>query len=500
MLGGLGLAWPQAGSKQGTTGPEAKAASQSPAASGTMTFWVRDVHSHYSLPAVIKGEGPKSFSVTTDAKGRGKIDLPAGEYRLEISASGHASLRTHYLVEPGKTTKAGAFLEWLTVPEEESTEVLEPLVRAGYTLLHEYVVDADTGEPLSGVKVRFVNAGVETETDSKGHFCLSVATPEPENPGGIGTDTLMYEKPGYKTIILRNFGIDDDEMGPVAIDMRKGKGVIDEDATHRLMRKESDNQGGAVLAAGSGTLELRVRDVVTGYDVRATIKLQGPETLALQTDDEGHLTREIPAGAYQVLVTASGYKVRKARLGIGTGTLNYTVIMDPELLPEEERPDAIQSRMRPGYTLFHGYVEDDDTGKPLPGVTVRFVNAGVETETDSKGHFFLSVPTPEPENPDWMGTDTLIYQKSGYKTVILENFGVASEAMGPTGVALEKGKGVIKTDATHKLMRKEGARPEEEPQSAAPGGMSLSPELWQWLGGPGSAFSASATTNLAAAQ
>lgn len=256
----------------------------------------------------------------------------------------------------------------------------------------------------------------------------------------------------------------------------------------------------SVLGAASGTLELRVRDVVTGYNVRATIKLQGPETLALQTDDEGRLTREIPAGEYQVLVTASGYKVRKARLGIGTGTLNYTVMMDPELLPEEERPDAIQSRMRPGYTLFHGYVEDDDTGKPLPGVTVRFVNAGVEVETDSKGHFFLSVPTPEPENPDWMGTDTLIYQKSGYKTVILENFGVATEAMGPTGVALEKGKGVIKTDATHKLMRKEGARPEEEPQSAAPGGMSLSPELWQWLGGPGSAFPASATTNLAAAQ
>jgi hypothetical protein len=241
-LESMGLAWPQAGPKEGTNAADAKAAAQGPLASGTMTFWVRDSRCHYSLQAVIKGEGPESFSVTTDAKGRGKIDLPAGEYRLEISASGHTSLRTHYLVEPGKTTKAGAFLDWLTVPEEESTEALNPLLRPGYTLLHEYIVDAETGEPLSGVKVRLVNAGVETQTDSKGHFTLSFPTPQPEIPGGIPTDTLIYEKPGYKTIVVRNFGIDPEEEGGNAVDLQKGKGVVERDGTHALMRKESQNE------------------------------------------------------------------------------------------------------------------------------------------------------------------------------------------------------------------------------------------------------------------
>jgi hypothetical protein len=146
-------------------------------------------------------------------------------------------MRTHYSVEPGKTMSAGAFLDSLTLPEEESPAVLDPLLRPGHTLLHEYVLDAETGRPLSGVKVCFVNAGVEAKTDSKGHFLLSVPTPEPENPDGIGSDTLMYEKAGYKTIIIRNFGIASEEMGGTGIDMQKGRGVIETDGTHKLMRK-----------------------------------------------------------------------------------------------------------------------------------------------------------------------------------------------------------------------------------------------------------------------
>jgi hypothetical protein len=212
------------------------------AATGTLELRIRDSRNHHPVHAVIKGDGPSPFSLETDAKGYGTIELPIGDYRLEISASGYASLRTHYLVESGKTTRAGAFLDPQTVPGEESRAVLDPLLRAGYTLLHEYVVDADTGEPLRGVTVRLANAGLETKTDSKGHYVLSVPTPKPENPGGLGTDTLIYEKPGYKTIIFRNFGIGSAEMGPVAVDMTKGTGVIDEDATHPLMREQSENQ------------------------------------------------------------------------------------------------------------------------------------------------------------------------------------------------------------------------------------------------------------------
>ena len=245
----------------------------------------------------------------------------------------------------------------------------------------------------------------------------------------------------------------------------------------------------SAFSAATGTLRLRVRDVVTDYNVRATIKLEGPESVAVKTDDYGRVTREMPAGNYRVVVSATGYEVRRAHLEIGSGrTLDFTVEMDALKPPEEESPEAINARIRAGYTLLHGYVEDDDSGRPLPAAIVRASNAGAETETDWKGHFYLSIPTPEPHNPYWMGTDTLIVEKAGYKTDIRENFGIAGEAMGPANCGLEKGKGTIKTNAIHKLMRKEGADVQEEPQSAGPGRPSLSVELQKWLGSRGTPF------------
>ena len=54
----------------------------------------------------------------------------------------------------------------------------------------------------------------------------------------MGTGTLILEKRGYKTIVLRNFGVADKEMGPAANELVKGSGVIERDATHKLIRNQ----------------------------------------------------------------------------------------------------------------------------------------------------------------------------------------------------------------------------------------------------------------------
>ncbi len=209
----------------------------SAADTGTMQLRVRDSHTHFPIHALVQGWGPKAFSVATDDRGYGRIVLPAGEYQLQISSPDYATLSTHYSVEPRKITKAGAFIDPISLPHEESSEVLDSLAQPGHTLLHEYVLDQETGRPLSGVKVWLVHAGVETRTDSKGHFCLLVPTPVPDFPGGIGSDTLMYEKSGYKTIVMKNLAVGSEEMGGTGIDMERGHGVIKIDSTHKLMRK-----------------------------------------------------------------------------------------------------------------------------------------------------------------------------------------------------------------------------------------------------------------------
>lgn len=209
----------------------------SAADTGVLQLRIRDSHTGFIVHAVIEGSGPKSFSVSTDDRGYGRVALPPGEYQLRISATDYSMMSTHFPVESGKTTKAGAFLDPLLLPAEESQAVLDSLSRPGHTLLHEYVFDAVTGKPLQGVKVRFVLAGVQSRTDAKGHFYLLVPTPPPDFPGGLGTDTLVYEKSGYKTIVMKHMGLGGSEMGGGGIDMKNGEGKIVIDATHKLMRK-----------------------------------------------------------------------------------------------------------------------------------------------------------------------------------------------------------------------------------------------------------------------
>ena len=152
-------------------------------------------------------------------------------------------------------------------------------------------------------------------------------------------------------------------------------------------------------------------------------------------------------------ISAPGYNVMTTHYPVRLGRNRLGIMMDPKSLQASEQAEAIQSQMRPGFTLLHGFTVDEKTGHPISGVEVRFVHARAHTKSDSSGHYLFLVPTPQPEFPGGMGKDTLTFTKSGYKTMVFENFGIASEAMG-VPQDIERGQGVIKSDATHKLMRR----------------------------------------------
>ena len=209
------------------------------AQTGTLGIAVRDVNTHYGLQADVRLQGPDQVSIHTDDQGRASVPLTPGEYGIEVSALGYKPSRTHYLVSSEGNLPFTIMLEPVNLPPEETSEALKPEIRPDFTLLHGYVVDAQTGKPVFHVKVSFLHADVSTYTDAKGHYLLSVPTPEPENPGGMGTDTLTYEKPGYKTLTFTNFGVAGDEMGGSGIELEKGAGIVKQDATHKLMRDDT---------------------------------------------------------------------------------------------------------------------------------------------------------------------------------------------------------------------------------------------------------------------
>ena len=253
-------------------------------------------------------------------------------------------------------------------------------------------------------------------------------------------------------------------------------------------------------AAETGILQLEVRDAVTHYAVQSRISLEGPKQLFAQTDPNGRVHLTLAPGEYRIEVSATGYKALRTHSKVALGrNLPLTIMLDRESPPDEERPDIIAQNVRPGFTLLHGFVVDSDSGKPLSGATVRLVTAGVETQTDSRGHYFLSAPTTEPVIQGTMGTDTLVFEKSGYKSIIFNNFGITGEEMGGSAVDLERGQGVIKRDAKHKLMQEPGAAA-VEPQSSPLQTPAISDDLYRWLGVSGEALGPSGTLNAGSAQ
>jgi len=217
--------------------------------------------------------------------------------------------------------------------------------------------------------------------------------------------------------------------------------------------------------ADTGSLQLSLRDVITGYAVIGTVSFNGPQQLTVPTDENGNLTVTLQTGDYIIQTSPQGYSSFTTHYNIeSSANPPMTLMLDSSGLPEDERSQQLASELRAGSTLLHGYVVDSKTAKPIAGVRVRLANAHVETRTNPQGHYDLSVSTPGEVSPEKMGTDTLEFEKTGYDEVVIQNFGIAGEAMRLPPLYLDQGGAVIYRDGRHKLLG-EGL---DEPESASP--------------------------------
>ena len=240
-----------------------------------------------------------------------------------------------------------------------------------------------------------------------------------------------------------------------------------------------------VSHADTGSLQLSLRDFITGYAVVGTVTFNGPQQLTVPTDENGNLFVELQTGQYIIQASAQGYAPLTSQTPVTPGSNPaITIMLDSTGLPEDEQTQRLAQELRPGFTLFHGYVVDPRAGKPIAGVRVQLLNAAVETETNPNGHYDLSVVTPKEVPPGLMGTDTLIFQKSGYDKVVIQNFGICCEDMQLPPLGLQRGNSVIRRDGSHKLSGKSLY----EPQSPTP--TSKLPEsIYKQLAAPGKRFS-----------
>ena len=221
---------------------------------------------------------------------------------------------------------------------------------ASATLLGQ-VIDSRHGVIVSGATVTAHGGGTAARmatTGPDGRFLLRDLEP--------GQYTLAFSATGFQAL-TRNLDLEagqGSDLGSVFLDMEPE---------------------GALVAG-------RVTDSATGEGIAATVDLEGSGIATASAGADGHFLLPVPAGAVDLLVTATDYEPVNAAAWVEPGDrLLFSPAMSRDGSADTE----------PSVTLA-GRLLDGETGFTIPGAVVRVVGTDVMTLSGVDGSFRLTLP------------------------------------------------------------------------------------------------------------
>ncbi|WP_459867940.1 carboxypeptidase regulatory-like domain-containing protein, partial [Endothiovibrio diazotrophicus] len=307
---------------------------------GAISGTVVDGVSGLPIPAALVAlSGPSAGDTVSGADGRFLLaDLVSGDYTLQLSASGYATLSGAARIAPGQRADLGE-LRMLAGDNVTTATVRGEIIRA------------DTKQPLSGVAV-VVTVGADeswsTLTNGDGAFQLSGVTP--------GNASLQATLTGYSTA---NGGL-------------------------------SLVAGGAYLFSTALTpvdaprtaIEGRVTDITTGEPIGgASIAVSGANDRLIRVSSDGSYRADnLAPGEMTLQVTADGYGGALTTLALFADNV---VDFSPALYPSGGPVSAVNN------AALTGVAVDLVSGVPLAGVQVvgTFATTTRSATTGADGRF-----------------------------------------------------------------------------------------------------------------
>lgn len=186
-----------------------------------------------------------------------------------------------------------------------------------------------------------------------------------------------------------------------------------------------------------GTLSFFLTDSENGYGVEGTVLLQGPRgSYELSTTEGGKLIFSGVPGKYEITLLANGYDNLSTYFIIESGK---TINVDAILEKGSRIPVLYKKYVAP---IVEGYVIEQETGKPLAGVSVQLTQEGLTVTTDSQGFFsmkparYSTINSPE----DKAVRSDFKFSKNGFISHTVENLLMVPDKI-KLKIYLEKGQG-----------------------------------------------------------
>lgn len=140
---------------------------------------------------------------TIKENGTVSVSLDKGVYDVTVIANGFETMMTYFPID-GKILDVNFNLEPVNPNPKLSSNYTQGLLSKDKMLMVGYIVNAELGLPLKGVRVSTIDEIVETYSDEDGFYSIEI--PLPSNVDEVDTrNTLLFEKKGYSTLLVSDF-------------------------------------------------------------------------------------------------------------------------------------------------------------------------------------------------------------------------------------------------------------------------------------------------------
>jgi hypothetical protein len=180
-----------------------------------------------------------------DAGGFAALRLERGRHTITASAPNYRPMSGELEVDGSEAYRIVFVLDPVVEPRELRADYIASLHRPDATVFVGFVIDEDSGKPVSEARVSSQPGGVETRTDERGYFQLHVPVPTEANASPAN---LLFEKPGYRAEERQHLQLwpGGDWIYRISLSRGGGRTVVDErglrrhEAANVALRQEED--------------------------------------------------------------------------------------------------------------------------------------------------------------------------------------------------------------------------------------------------------------------
>lgn len=207
-----------------------------------LSLWTRDSVTGISIQAkatLKSGSTAKNLQMNTTAASANEFFLPAGTYFILVENKGYKPASSYFTMQDGDRLPLTIWLDPISIPGYLSQDLVQSCIPGGMGLIHGFIIDENSGLPVSSAYVSLESNSSQVLTDEKGYFRVFYPLIGNNSDELPPSDNLIIWASGYKE--KRVIGVLLNGVTSLLLeDMEKGAGELVRDDTHKIIGGNSE--------------------------------------------------------------------------------------------------------------------------------------------------------------------------------------------------------------------------------------------------------------------